>query len=366
MKYTECYSQPPDHKLDMVLQLKKKLAGEKVEQIASLTLYFTERCNLKCEHCGYAGQKIKNEIADSLVTKVTSLEPIYTCIVGGGEPTFLKKPHQFSKLLSKFPDGRVYMLTNGTIVPSHPALWVPKFDFIRVSLDAGSREIYKKVKGIDYYTRVRSNIEKFLRLGVNRVGISFVVQKNTIDDLPGLLKEVSFYFFKYGYRFYVRIKPLRGYSHLLPSKEQISKVNERVMEEAARSFMFKSFIEEATDFTGIQIMDKPVSGVKPITKKCYYSLLYVLVSSTGDIFPCGLMSQRNQNCLGNLITDPWEIILERQKNFFHRLKPLEDDACIGCWEANKNKILEEMIEKDIEVHPELSKLGGFSTLYCRY
>jgi len=366
MNYIKTYSQPPDQKSDMILQLKQKLAGGKVEQIASLTIHFTENCNLRCEYCSYARQRMKDEISDSVINEVTSRDPMYTCIVGGGEPTFLKNPHRFSELLSKFPDGKAYMLCNGTIVPSDPEVWIPKFDFIRISLDAGSPETFIKVKGEDYYAKVRSNIERLLKLGVNRVGISFVVQKNTIYDLPQLLKETSYYFFEYGYRFYVRIKPLRGYDPLLPSREQIKRVTDQLMEECVKSFMFNRFIEEATDFRGLQVMDKPITGVKPITPKCYYSLLYVLVSATADVFPCGLMSRKNQNSLGNLKSDSWETILEKQKIFFEELNPLENEACKGCWEVNKNKILEEIIENNIEVHPELSKLGGYSTLYCRY
>ena len=111
---------------------------------------------------------------------------------------------------------------------------------------------------------------------------------------------------------------------------------------------------------------KPITELKPITPKCYYSLLYVLASATGSVFPCGLMSRKNQNSLGNLNSDSWETILERQKIFFENIKPLEDEACKGCWEINKNRILEEIVENNIETHPELSKLGGYSTLYCRY
>lgn len=366
MDYIKTYAQPLDQTSNMIFQLKKKLTGERVEQIASLTVHFTEDCNLKCEHCSYATQKRKDEISISLINKITSHTPMYTCIVGGGEPTFLRNPHRFSKLLSKFPDRKVYMLCNGTIVPPDPDVWIPKFDFIRISLDAGSSETYKKVKGIDYYTKVRRNIERLLELEVNRVGISFVVQKNTIDDLPQLLNEASYYFYKYGYRFYVRLKPLRGYNPLLPSGEQIKRVIDQVMEGCAKSFMFNSFIEEATDFRGLQIMDKPITEVKPITRKCYYSLLYVLVSATGNVFPCGLMSRKNQNSLGNLKSDTWETILERQKIFFKNIKPLEDKACKGCWEINKNRILEEIVKNNVEVHPELSKIGGYSTLYCRY
>jgi radical SAM protein with 4Fe4S-binding SPASM domain len=350
----------------MISQLKKKLVGEKVEQIASLTIHLTDNCNVRCEHCSYSTQKWKNEVTDYLIDEIVSHDPFYTCIVGGGEPTFLSDPVRFSEILRKFRDGSVYMLCNGTIVPSLPEIWVPKFDFIRISLDAGSPETYMKIKGVDFYSKVRRNIEKLLELGVNKVGISFVAQKNVIDDLPKLLKELSYYFFKYGYRFFIRIKPLRGYDPLLPSIDHIKKVTDLIMEETVKSFMFKRFIEEATDFNGLKDMNYSITGVKPISAKCYYSLLYVLITATGEVYPCGLMSRKSKKSLGNLNTSPWSAILENQKQFFETLNPVEDEDCKGCWEIDKNKILEEIVKYDIDVNPSLTKLGGISTLYCRY
>jgi radical SAM protein with 4Fe4S-binding SPASM domain len=350
----------------MIAQLRDKLEGRPVKRIASLTLHLTERCNLACKHCSQTRRDRREEMSDEVFQAVVRQSPIYTCITGGGEPTFLRYPRRFADLLEMLPDRSVYMLCNGTRVPDNPERWVSKMDFIRISLDAGSAASFASLKGVDVYPAVRRNIRQLLKLGVNRVGVSYVVQRSTITELPGLLEELALFYYKYGYRFYVRLKPLRGRGSILPRDEQIDKLIRQVNMQRKRSILFERFIDDATDFQGVAKMVEPVSEQISFTEKCYYCLLYVLVTPNGDVFPCGLMNVRNENCLGNVLRHPWSRILVSQKSFFDRIKPRTDKACVGCWEISKNRILDEIIHTDVKVHPELTKIGGYSTLYCRY
>lgn len=351
---------------NMIDQLKRKLAGELPEQIASLTLHFTENCNLKCQHCSYALQKKEVEVKDDVIDEVLSHNPFYTCIVGGGEPTFLRDEDRFNDILNRFPDRRCYIISNGVIIPKHIENWRRKIDFYRVSLDAASPETYLKIHGVDYYFKVRSNIEKLLKKGVNKVGVTFVNQKNNFHEIFDFLKEMAPYFYKYGHRFFVKIKPLRAYDYLLPIKNELDEIYLRIEKEASKSILFRRFLEEATNFTELPGMYIPIDKEHPVSEKCYYSLLYVLVTCEGIVYPCGLMSRKQKNSIGNLNKDSWSTILKRQSEFFENINPKKDECCRGCWDDKKNQILHEIIINDINVHPELTKLGGISTLYCRY
>ncbi len=351
--------------LDMVDQLRRKLNGETVDQIASLTVHFSDNCNLKCEHCSYAEQKEKIELSEKVVEELANHDPMYTCLVGGGEPTFLSHRDRFNELVSMLPnEKRVYMITNGIVIPDHVDEWGPKFDFIRVSLDAATPETYMTIKGANQFKKVIDNIGRLLDENINRVGVTFVAQGHNFHEAPQFFELVAPFYFKHGNRFFAKVKPLRGYEHLLPPKEDIQAVYDSIVEKASKSILFKRFLEEGTNFFELPNMYIPVTEKQPEGEKCYYSLLYVLVSARGVVYPCGVMSRKEMNSIGNLYSDSWEDVLQRQREFHEHINPRENEECKGCWDDDKNQILGEIIDKDLDVNPSLTKLGGIGNLYC--
>ena len=105
--------------LDTIELLRKKLdRQEGWQQIGSLTIHFSEDCNLRCHYCSYAEQKDRSSIDPEILDLALAQQPIYTCIVGGGEPTLVDASTPFSALVARFPQPRsVYMITNGTVMP---------------------------------------------------------------------------------------------------------------------------------------------------------------------------------------------------------------------------------------------------------
>jgi MoaA/NifB/PqqE/SkfB family radical SAM enzyme len=110
-----------------------------------------------------------DKLVNDLTTSVSNTKSI--TFTGGGEP--LLNP-DFNLMVKKAMESHldVGLITNGIRVEEveDPDL----FKFIRISLDAASRETYKAIKGVDAFPRVIDNIER-LKSKDAFVGISFVI-----------------------------------------------------------------------------------------------------------------------------------------------------------------------------------------------
>lgn len=354
---------------DTIKLLRKKLAREHGwYQIGSLTIHFSEVCNLRCHYCSYAEQHGRLAIDPAILERTLAHKPIYTCIVGGGEPTLVgPHPETFASLVARFPEPRsVYMITNGTLVPSHMEKVVDRFDFIRLSLDAATSETYVRLKGADHFHNVIENVQRYLDIGVARVGVSFVVQKLNLHEVPAVLELLAPVFFAYPQRFFLKFKNLRAAPDSLPALAALDKISGKVRELRDKSSLFETFLELATNYQDIPRFYQDIDHQLPRAERCYYALLYCLVRTNGDVYPCGLMSRKEINCLGNVLRDPWNVICERQWEFSKFQAGAGHPDCAGCWDDRKNLVIQEILDSGIAVDPSLTRLGGIENFYCRW
>lgn len=98
--------------------------------------------------------------------------------VGGGEPTLHPL---FNRMAAVARDlgFKLGLITDGIELHTVP---VEKFEYIRVSLDAGSAETYTSIKGTDYFDQVVANIRK-MRPRCKTLGLNYVICDQTADDI---------------------------------------------------------------------------------------------------------------------------------------------------------------------------------------
>jgi|WetSurMetagenome_2_1015567.scaffolds.fasta_scaffold18733_2 radical SAM protein with 4Fe4S-binding SPASM domain len=353
---------------DTVLLLRKKLArSEGWTQIGSLTVHFSERCNLDCRYCSYATQHGQRSIDPAAVERLLDQEPIYSCIVGGGEPILVDSPRgRFASLVAGFHPSSVYMITNGTVLPAGLEGVADRFDFVRLSLDAACPDTYRQLKGVDLFAAVVENIGRYLDAGVSRVGASFVVQKGNIHEVPALVEMLAPIFYAYPHRFFLKFKNLREAPAFLPSPAEIAEATATLRAARAASPLVAAFLDLATNYEEIVWLAENRDSRPPRSVRCYYALLYTLVAANGEVYPCGLMSRKRLHCLGNVLTDSWADICQRQYQFFEADAGAGQPDCAGCWDDDKNLILQTLLESGIQAHPSLTRLGGIGSFYCRW
>lgn len=118
----------------------------------------TAACNLRCIFCYSRVAIMKNSAPKP--GYYGSLQPKVITISQYGEPFVVgteKVVRVIEELRRRFGDVRIDIQTNGTLID--PDLLGGKADIVMISLDAGSRESYRKITGGDFFDKVVENIQ---------------------------------------------------------------------------------------------------------------------------------------------------------------------------------------------------------------
>lgn len=123
------------------------------------------------------------KIITHLPTSVKEIE-----VVGGGEPLLFKDIQQLLLMIKKRP---VYgrLITNGSLFTQDTMMCCLsiQWDEIRISINAGTRSVYKTINGVDDFNRVVSNIKALQAIRKNKpypkIILNYVVQRDNVEDI---------------------------------------------------------------------------------------------------------------------------------------------------------------------------------------
>ncbi len=138
---------------------------------ALVTIDPTNICNLKCIWCNadYIQNKNPKSLSPQALDKIADFLPYWSdnskwenveavCIAGGGEPLMNKYTGNLIKRL-KQNNVEPGIVTNGTFIDKNLEA-LTDCTWVGVSVDAGTPEVYKKLKGKNLFTKVIDNIQK--------------------------------------------------------------------------------------------------------------------------------------------------------------------------------------------------------------
>ena len=316
--------------------LRMKLKNNGSQRLATLVLHLSEACQLNCNYCEPWNYLNDPFLSPIMLRNALKLNPINIIVVGGGEPTFfpnnqLRLKELYTQLLGK----DVKLITNGATIPSD-RLWYRLFNSVRISLDAGTEVTYNKIKGKNFFSKVINNLKKYIDKRIPSVGVSYVVFKDNVYDIPKLLLLIEKIFIDYKILPYLHFKPIRGNYSLLPSKDAVSSVL-KTLEEYKKNWI--SFYLD--NFTNVTVLNKCYNSIDnrvPSSPRCYVSILSNTLSSDGMLFTCGYMARIKKNSIGNLLKDSVTDILKYQMVFFNSLEPKNEKLCIGCCDDEMNML----------------------------
>jgi len=158
----------------------------------------TTRCNLACNHCPNSIlSKDKKWVGDmgielykKLIDEISNEDP--TTVVrpfDSGEPLLRKDMEEMIEYAKKKGIQYVSINTNGVLLNEARCqkLLNSGLDHIEISVDAMSKETFKKIKNVDLYDRVKENILKLIQLrDVFRpdfiISVSFVKQRDNAHE----------------------------------------------------------------------------------------------------------------------------------------------------------------------------------------
>lgn len=171
--------------------------GSKVKQINTITMNHYMACNLKCVHCGYRKEMEVKKLADTshdevlnIVKKLKDLGLVThnaSFDIGGGEPSL-------SKGLIEIVEYGIEK-NHGIHINSNGAEFVPVFAeginkgliCLTLTPDAGSREVYTKIKGADYFDKVWRTIRQYMETCSQNVAVKFILEEGNINDIENMI-----------------------------------------------------------------------------------------------------------------------------------------------------------------------------------
>lgn len=154
----------------------------------------TTACNLACHDCISANLlnqgHIDRERIMELAREFKDMGIRAVVLIGGGEP--MAHP-EFGKLVDYFHESDIHvgLTTNGTLIERHLERLAYKMKWVRISVDAGSDEVFKEFRpapnGKSMFSKVIDGMRDLGKIKKCRFGYSFLVlEKNTRDPKTGL------------------------------------------------------------------------------------------------------------------------------------------------------------------------------------
>jgi MoaA/NifB/PqqE/SkfB family radical SAM enzyme len=164
-----------------------------------LYLETTNRCNLLCTTCPRTFEDLEPpaDMSWELFTSIVDQFPRIARVVlhGVGEPMMVRA---LPRMIRYLKDRGVYVLfnTNGTLLTQRAGrqLIETGLDELRVSLDAATPESFLRVRGRDFFARIRRNVRALTSLqrelgrATPRVSLWLTGLKETLAELPAFVR----------------------------------------------------------------------------------------------------------------------------------------------------------------------------------
>lgn len=292
-------------------------------------------CNLECRMCplpkkrallakeapGASGDKGLD--AEDYVRLVNNLgfQTRYVEIVGGGEPLLFPGIEKIMAAIKKnHISGR--LITNGTLLRGNlnKLLVAIGWDFIRISLNAASRDSYIKTMGRDCYDSVLDNIRQLIEARGSRrrphIALHFVIQKSNFEDIvkfATLAKQIKADDFQYDSLMGQRL----GFEDVEPDGTQRYRII-ALLQEVFGKYSRKDIILR---------YQRDGADKKPVSRRSYLADKYCLgvqfkmeIRSDGNVVPCCMVDNMPEmmNIRDYSLRDIWQAY----KNF-------RDDLAVG-------------------------------------
>lgn len=202
-----------NEKLAQFLTLDKETVDSSYPICIELSL--TNACNLVCVYCSDIGLRQRQGTGSTINLNV--LRRLFAdlkeggtkgiVIEGGGEPCLHPEFNGVVRL-AKHYGLAVGLITNGTVHLNDDI--TEEFEWIRVSLDASTRQEYLRLKKVDYFEKVLANISSYAeRCG--SVGVGYVVTNNNIEELESLILQL-----RESGATYIQLRPVVDNKELYP------------------------------------------------------------------------------------------------------------------------------------------------------
>ncbi|MCM1182624.1 MAG: radical SAM protein [Roseburia sp.] len=217
-----------NEKVNSVLAVRNGIKKMDEQFPISVELHLTDNCNLNCEWCTDKELRQNKAVLDAQTVKRLFREfwqhGTGVTLEGGGEPTLHP---EFREIVAAGKASNIDMglISNGTTDISDS---VDKLKWVRVSLDSGTGEEYKREKGVDCFERVLENLEKMSEARNPEetfIGVGYVLTTRNQGSLTELVKKLD----RMGID-YIYLRPVEEAGDITPSLEALLDLRKKMAE----------------------------------------------------------------------------------------------------------------------------------------
>ncbi len=261
-----------------------------------LLLFLTNRCNLKCQMCGYCEQNTSENGKDELSTEqwkavLDSGHELGAFLVSmtGGEA--LLRPDIFEILShAKSLGMSVHLCSNGTLINEEIARKLDKcgVDSVSVSIESHDKDRHEELRGNNSYKAAVTGIELLLKHTPKaKIGINYCITAKNFRDLSAMVtfaEELGVHQLKFApihTNLQHRHRPLEGQDELVFSKDLLGELEVEIKK-------LKEAVERSKlDTTSTMFLD----GIPSLYSDkrnffCFAGYVSCAVNPKGMVTPC--------------------------------------------------------------------------------
>ena len=292
----------------------------------SIDLHLTNLCNLNCEWCtdkSLKVLKVSNKKSNILkLFQYCASNGVGITIEGGGEPSLHPDFYEIVRHGSNMGLS-MGLISNGVLDFSDI---VCNFNWIRISIDASTREQYKVEKGRDLFNKVLDNLRKFNERRSpekTHLGVGYVLTTRNISHILELIIDMD----KNGID-YIYIRPVEEAIDITPSVDELLELKAKIIKISAQLRLKPMLV----------IHDRYIINNDQLP--CVAHSLSTVIRASGEVMLCE-KRRHDPIVLGNISESSFEDIWlsEKRRSVTKRLlSPKEQDGCNVCRVTSFNQI----------------------------
>lgn len=317
-----------------------------VVKIDSIELHLTLACNMSCSYC-YVPRKLRTlpkmsrETADVAINKLLEYRDKHWkdltlfIVFHGGEPMLNKE--LLYELVERWHKERIRfgLQTNGTLISEDDVRFFKEYEVdVGISLDGPLPE-YNDVQrlyidGRGTFKDVDRALNTFKSYGVP-VGIITTITKHNVDSLRSMLK----YLVSLGVRsaLFNPVSPstIGAYKLMPPTEALISSYRQILYDLMHINSSGVKLVVKNIESIVIALTTTNVRVLACDMSPCGASRLLLVITPSGDVFPCSEFIGFPEFKLGNILTDRVESLLMADVATRLRSRRVEEIAeCLAC------------------------------------
>lgn len=258
-----------------------------------------DKCNARCPMChedyfhSHSGKAITLDKFKTIAANI-HLEKMKSVILAGGEPLLNKDLLEIISFINHhYPRISIVISTNGIALTRRTAEEILRRNvhLLSVSLNAGTKEIYRKVMQVDCFKKVVENLKYYQELcsklkKTSRLNLSFVASKKNIEDLPEFVRLAKSLGVKDISSTYCRFYPLDIRLSLATDRHNLLEDNDSLYFHQDMSDTYFKEADALAKQLDLNFTREPLFSETFIRQTCPYPFMSILIGFDGEVFPC--------------------------------------------------------------------------------